>query len=112
MKCHTGLVSSAAMTTDIFETDDPYDPDAAAADGSVIVDDWDDEDEEAFFNDPNRYDYVLKWVCDGAESIDDVVAMLGAQVEWFKEQKVGGWELDHPVDNGWIILRRAADSAP
>lgn len=93
------------------------DGDAASAAGipvvsaDQIVDDWDDEEEDDPFADPNYDIYVLKWACDGCATFDDVIATLKALAENFGKWKADGWELECPVDNSHMHMRRASDAS-
>lgn len=73
----------------------------------AISDDWSDEDDYDPFEDPNYNLYVLKWVCDGNVTLDDVTATLRGQVEYFEGLKADGWELESAVENSHMHLRKS-----
>lgn len=50
----------------------------------------------------------LKFIADGAESLDEVIAALRDQASEFERMQGEGLVLDY-VDGGYVILKRAGD---
>jgi hypothetical protein len=51
----------------------------------------------------------VKYVCDGAETIDEMVAHLKAQITWLERMKSEGWVLSEKVSDGWTHFYRKRD---
>jgi hypothetical protein len=47
-----------------------------------------------------------KWIFDGSESIDDMIACLQKEVDILTELKENGWFLTQKVDDDYAFLRR------
>ena len=47
-----------------------------------------------------------KWVYDGSQSIDDMIACLQKEIEILSELKESGWYLIETVHDDWAHLRR------
>lgn len=50
----------------------------------------------------------LKYIADGAETLDQVIAILREQADEFERMQAEGLTLDY-VDGGYVILTRAND---
>ncbi|CAL8461180.1 g711 [Coccomyxa elongata] len=66
-----------------------------------------DEDAESF--DEEAYNEMTetwrcKWTCDGAKSIDDMIAKLQAAIESLRKYKHDGWVLEGEVDDDYATL--------
>lgn len=47
-----------------------------------------------------------KWIFDGSQSIDDMIACLQKEIEILTDLKESGWHLVDTVHDDWAILRR------
>jgi hypothetical protein len=49
-----------------------------------------------------------KWILDGASSIDEVIAKLEGEIEYYKRMKADRWELTGTIDDDWGFLIQVA----
>lgn len=60
---------------------------------------FEDEFEDEY--DPNHYrDIILKWIADGAETIEEVAERLEAEAARLRRHAADGWFLTEPIDGG------------
>lgn len=52
-----------------------------------------------------------KWICDGASDLDQAIAQAHGFVEQLEKARAEGMQLEGPVDNGHIFLRRPPGSS-
>lgn len=53
--------------------------------------------------------YFLKWMTDGHQTLDEVVATLRQMADELEELRSQGFSLATPVDNGHVILQRPSE---
>lgn len=58
------------------------------------------------FDEENTCTIRGKWVYDGSETIDEMIACLQREIEALTELKEAGWYLADRVDDDYAILRR------
>jgi hypothetical protein len=46
----------------------------------------------------------FKWVCAAAENIDDVISLLQAEVDYFKDLKQKGYQIAEPENDYMLII--------
>jgi len=70
------------------------------------ADDFDFEDEDDPFDDPNHELLYLKYHFEGASTIAELQRMLRGFADYLDCQVANGWQLVEPVDGGWAHLER------
>lgn len=61
-------------------------------------------DEEAF--DDSTEIIRAKWMFDGCETIDDIIAKLSSQIEYYRNLKDEGWYLTGKVDDDYGFIKK------
>ena len=70
-------------------------------------DDDERESEETNSYDEENHDIIrAKWIFDNAETLDQVIERLQAEIEHIRQLKAAGWELTGPVEDDYGHIRK------
>jgi hypothetical protein len=71
-----------------------------------IDDSEDAPNEEESWDEEKQMVLKSKWALDGCKSLDDVIERSYELIEYYKELKKEGWELEGPIEDDWGFLKR------
>jgi hypothetical protein len=100
----TNLESHSVEPEEEVHEDDEYDVDHE--DRECEEEEEDNEEVESLDDTENQVVIRAKWMFDKAETLDDVIECLYAEIEYYKQLQKDGWELIGPVEDDYGFLEK------
>ena len=68
--------------------------------------DSDIDDEDKSWDSEKQMVLKAKWSLDGTSTLDEVIERSYELIEYYKQLKADGWELEGSIEDDWGFLRR------
>jgi hypothetical protein len=83
-----------------------HDHEESVEEGDFPDDSDDGPTEDESWNSEKQMIIKGKWQLDGCKTLDEVIERMQELIEYYKELKKDGWELESEIADDWGFLRR------